>query len=121
METAISSDDEGEFYRIMASTQDDFRAAAIRVQKDFFDASEGSQVGITANGDIALVMVMSQSGVKMMLEAWDAFMDHKCDAGEDTIMGLAYATWVLMQQIEPHLDEDVRNLKFFPPHGPQEG
>jgi hypothetical protein len=115
-----TTDIESEFYKILAAN-DDLPQIAKRVEKDMYDASLGCQVGLTAAGNVAVVVVMSPTVAKMTLDAWDGIVDHDCESGNEHVMSQSYITWLLLQQIQPHLAEDVLAQQHFTHKDPTDG
>lgn len=119
---ASASDDpdwEAEFYAIMAHNQADVDDIVTTIKKDTFDASMGQQVGITADGNVGMLLVVNQRSAKMLVDAWHGVMDHGCEAGIATIMQFFYYQGLLLSDLVPSLDPAVQATTFFE-HAPQD-
>ena len=108
------SDVEAAFYRILASIQDDTTQMLQSVKRDMFDATIGQQAGITTDGNVALMIVVNQPTAKMVLDAMRAVVDHKCQAGMDTVVSYMMYTASLLQGVLPQMNCEVQSTSFFP-------
>lgn len=104
---------EGEFYAILAHNKAAVDDIVQTVRKDLFDASQGQQVGLTADGNVGLLMVLNQQSAKMLVDAWESVIDHACEAGIDTIMHFFYYQGLLLKDLVPLLDPEVQATEFF--------
>lgn len=104
---------EAKFYDLLARNKDDVDAIVQTVRKDLFDASQGQQVGLTADGNVGLLMVLNQQSAKMLVDAWESVIDHACEAGIDTIMHFFYYQGLLLKDLVPLLDPEVQATEFF--------
>ena len=111
--SASEPDWEAEFYAILAHNQADVDDIVQTIKKDTFDASKGQQVGLTADGNVGMLLVVNQQSAKMLVDAWEGVMDHACEAGIDTIMQFFYYQGLLLSELVPFLDPVVQATKFF--------
>lgn len=110
---ASEPDYEAEFYKILGRMQDDVDAMTVRLKKDTFDATGGPQVGITAQGNVGILMVVNQASAKMLYDAWQALLDHECEAGLQSILEYFWYQGLLLENLLPHLDAEVQQMEFF--------
>lgn len=111
--SASGDDVEATFYRLLGTFQDDHAKMLQDIKKDTFDASLGQQVGITSDGNVGILMVVNQPTAKMVLDAMHGVMDHKCEAGMETVIGYMLYTASLLQGLLPQLDCEVQQTQFF--------
>lgn len=104
---------EAKFYDLLAHNKPDVDDIVRTVRKDLFDASQGQQVGLTADGNVGLLMVLNQQSAKMLVDAWESVIDHACEAGIDTIMHFFYYQGLLLSELVPLLDPEVQATEFF--------
>jgi len=104
---------EAKFYDLLAHNKADVDDIVRTVRKDLFDASLGQQVGLTADGNVGLLMVLNQQSAKMLVDAWESVIDHACEAGIDTIMHFFYYQGLLLKDLVPLLDPEVQATEFF--------
>lgn len=104
---------EAKFYDLLARNKGDVDDIVRTVRKDLFDASQGQQVGLTADGNVGLLMVLNQQSAKMLVDAWESVIDHACEAGIDTIMHFFYYQGLLLKDLVPLLDPEVQATEFF--------
>ena len=119
-ESPDDEDVEAAFYRLLAMMQDDAAKMLLDIRKDTFDASSGMQIGITSDGNVAILLVVNPHTTKMVHDAFEGVVDHNCKAGSDTIFGFHMYTHALIKSIIPRLPCAIQETKFFT-HGDTEG
>lgn len=108
------TDWEGNFYKAMALIpKADIGRMVSNVKKDTFDASIGPSIGYNSDGDIALMLVFTESTGKMLLEAWDALADHSCHAAELALMGWVVHQMILLELFSPSFTADGETEPYF--------
>lgn len=108
------SDDESDFYKILATwEQDEVKDMLSEIKKDTFDGSQGPQVGLTSDGHVAMLLVMTPATAKMVLDAWTEYTDHDCEPARVALMGYLLHQAMLLGMVLPALGDDVQDMDFF--------
>lgn len=119
-ETAVADepeperDWEGEFYKILATIEKaDMSRLMMDLKKDTFDASNGPSIGRTADDHVGMMLVLTDGTGKMLLDAWMAWHDHKCDAALTALMGWLVHQMMLLELFAPAFPQSVKDTEFF--------
>jgi hypothetical protein len=104
-------DSEGQFYTALRHSLGTDRLDFAAITRDFFDASEGPQCGLRADGTPVLVLTFTPQGVKLVLDSVRYWQDHNCEHGAD--MGI-YLLHVIAAHLEP-LMEHLPQVKDYEP------
>lgn len=107
-------DYEAAFYGIAAANTD-VTQAGVDTRRDLFDAREGQQVGITSDGLVGMMLVLTPASAKMLVEAFDGYVEHACEAGHDMLMSIAMIQNTLLSGLLdiPQFPADVRDTTYF--------
>lgn len=83
------------------------------VQRDFFDASEGIQSGIRADGIPVLMLTLTPLGVKVILDAALGWKSHQCPHAPEVGMLLLHTAADTLAPLLKHLPDEVQKQNPF--------
>ena len=107
-----TQDWEAEFYKTLVGTDWAETDTATTVGKDLFDSLQGSQIGLNSDGNVALMMVIEPHSVDMLIQAWNAVVDHGCTEAEEALMLWMMPQMMLFNLAAPKLKTKHHN--YFP-------
>jgi hypothetical protein len=109
----VSDDLERDFYEVLSALGADASNMVTNVKKDMFDSSLGLQVGLNAAGNVVLCLPMTPATAMMVVQAWEAYADHQCEAGLECLLAFLMSPVFLLSQIKPALPGEVQDARFF--------
>ena len=110
-----SDDSEARFFSVLATSglTDQDATDFANVTRDFFDASEGIQCGIRADGTPVLLMTLTPEGTKMILDAAAGWQSHNCHHAPEVGLYLLHVAADTLQPLLEHLPKEIQELKPF--------
>ena len=96
-----SRDYESEFYTLLGGQNHQWPRVE-DVERDFFDGTLGDQSGLMGDGNVGVLLAMSQRGAVLLAGAFDHWVNHGC---QEAIQLAMYLLQRVGEQLKPVLSE----------------